>query len=107
MKPPAVTPLRENRTGDQPVKLFVKTTPQRDGSCARTAMYVEASSEMLDWTALPAGLKITNDFFGDDPDVLLLEMDDAVDEIPDIFLEAAAIACERFAEAKVAEVVDT
>ena len=104
VKPAAMTPLRNKNTAAK-VKVFVKSTPQRGGISECKPMYVEADLDISDWSSLPVGSKITNDFFGEDPDVLLLELDDKVEEIPDVFLEAAAVACERAVKDNATDVV--
>ena len=85
--------VRSPQTSQNTARVFVKSTPLRCGKQPKS-VYVELDeSHLVALEKLPEGLNLTNDFDGDDPNVLLLEMDDSAKEIPDILLEAAVEAC--------------
>ena len=95
-KPAARTSVSKviNSKKPEAVTVFAKTTPQRSDK-SKVNVYVEIPLELSDWQSLPPGLQLMNDLDGNDPSVLLLEMDGNCPEIPDVLLEAVASACEH------------
>lgn len=69
-------------SGEMRVDVFVKSVPL-DGK--GVAIY---SRVFLGEWNIPPGVRLVNDFDGDDPNRLLVVVDDGVDELPDIILDA-------------------
>lgn len=72
------------------VTVFVKSLPM----CSQDAVYTPMPLSFWQCQNLPNGVSLSNDFFGPDPNRLLLSLDDDVEEIPDFMLDVLATVCE-------------
>lgn len=88
-KKPAAVDTNRNDSSD--VVAFVKSTPM----CASDIIYTPVALSVWDSENLPDGVTLTNDFFGPDPNRLVLSLDDNVEEIPDFMLDVLASVCEE------------
>lgn len=73
------------------ITAYVKSTPMY----APQVIYTAVPLSVWDRENLPDGVTLTNDFFGEDPNRLVLSLDDHVEEIPDFMLDVLVTACEQ------------
>lgn len=89
-KKPAAVPSvvnGERESSDASVTAYVKSIPLCDRE--RAVVYSPIRLSLFDSGNLPTGVTLVNDWDGPDPNRLLLVVDENVDEIPDIILDAS------------------